>query len=107
MLLKKDFNSSAVISPDITPKDTIQLNSPSISLLEKADILKVLPLCLGLVKNKGEANILNINNYNLGDRYIIALAAGLCKSKIIEKCYMSANRITDIGLDELIHSISS
>jgi len=88
MLLKKDFNSSAVISPDITPKDTIQLNSPSISLLEKADIL-------------------NINNYNLGDRYIIALAAGLCKSKIIEKCYMSANRITDIGLDELIHSISS
>jgi hypothetical protein len=46
-------------------------------------MLKILPLCLGLVKSKGEANILNITNYNLGDRYIIALAAGLRKAKMI------------------------
>jgi hypothetical protein len=84
MLLKQNFTSSlAVLSTESTPRDTIQLNSPSISLLEKADILKILPLCLGLVKEKGEANILNISNYNLGDRYIIALAAGLRKSKVI------------------------
>lgn len=84
MLSKQDYtNSSALSSPESTPRDTIQLNSPSISLLEKADILKVLPLCLGLVKEKGEANILNISNYNLGDRYIIALSAGLRNSKMI------------------------
>lgn len=69
-------------------------------------MLKILPLCLGLVKSKGEANILNITNYNLGDRYIIALAAGLRKAKMIEKCYLGANRITDIGLAEIVHSIS-
>jgi hypothetical protein len=86
MLLKKEFNSSALLSTETTPKETIQSiqsESPSISMLEKTDILKVLPLCLGLVKDKGEANVLNISNYNLGDRYIISLAAGLRKSKII------------------------
>jgi hypothetical protein len=45
--------------------------------------MQVLPLCLGLVKSKGEANILNLNSYNLGDRYIIALAAGLKKARMI------------------------
>jgi len=67
-------------------------------LLEKADSLRILPLCLGLVKSKGEANILNVNNYNLGDRYVLALAAGLKKARSIEKMYFSGNRITDISL---------
>jgi hypothetical protein len=38
---------------------------------------------LGLVKTKGEASVLNLTNYNLGDRYVIALAAGLKKAKAI------------------------
>lgn len=60
--------------------------------------MRVLPLCLGLVKSKGEANILNLTNYNLGDRYVIALSAGLRKAQAIEKCLLGANRITDVGL---------
>lgn len=67
--------------------------------------MMVLPLCLGLVKSKGEANILNLTNYNLGDRYIIALAAGLKKAKNIEKCLLGSNRITDLGLGELAKSL--
>jgi len=66
-----------------------------------------LPLCLGLVKSKGEASILNISDYNLGDRYIIALAAGLKKARMIEKMYLSGNRITDLSLAELAPSINS
>jgi|JI9StandDraft_1071089.scaffolds.fasta_scaffold230503_1 hypothetical protein len=61
----------------------VKIESATVSLLEKAESLRVLPLCLGLVKHKGEANILNINDYNLGDRYIIALAAGLKKARMI------------------------
>lgn len=75
-------------------------------MLEKADALQVLPLCLGLVKSKGEANILNVKDYNLGDRYIIAMAAGLKKARSVEKMYLNGNRITDLSLCELAGSIS-
>ncbi len=67
--------------------------------------MMILPLCLGLVKSKGQINVLNLTNYNLGDRYIIALAAGLKKAKNIERCLLGANRITDIGLGELAKSM--
>lgn len=80
-LLRKDFNSSAFTLPD--KKYQFLGESPSVSLLEKSEALRVLPLCLGLVKSKGEATILNLTNYNLGDRYIMALAAGLKKAKTV------------------------
>ena len=67
----------------------------------------LLPLCLGLVKINGDAHILNLNNYNLGDRYIIALGAGLKQVKLIEKCYLGANRITDLGLSAIVSNIST
>ena len=95
-LLRKDFNSSAVTLPD--KKHLFLGESPSVSLLERSEALRVLPLCLGLVKSKGQATILNLTNYNLGDRYIMALAAGLTKTKSVERCLLGANRITDVGL---------
>ena len=55
----------------------------------------------------GDVNILNLNNYNLGDRYIQALGAGLKQVKFIEKCYLGSNRITDLGLSAIINNISS
>ena len=51
-----------------------------------------------MVKCKGEANVLNVKDYNLGDRYVLALAAGLKKAKTVEKIYLSGNRITDLSL---------
>jgi hypothetical protein len=80
-LSRKDFNSSVL--PTTEPKQPILGESPSISLLERSEALRVLPLCLGLVKVKGEASTLNLTNYNLGDRYIMALAAGLKKAKAV------------------------
>ena len=65
----------------------------------------MLPLCLGLVKVRGEASTLNLTNYNLGDRYISALAAGLKKARGVERCLLAANRITDVGLGELVRAI--
>jgi hypothetical protein len=97
-LLRKDFNNSAINLNCNPPKEPVATDSPSVSLLEKSESLRVLPLCLGLVKSRGEANILNLTNYNLGDRYIIALAAGLKNAKSIERCLLGANRITDLGL---------
>lgn len=97
-LLKKEFNNSSAVNLHNPPKEIAAYESPSVSLLEKSEALKVLPLCFGLIKSKGDATILNLTNYNLGDRYIIALAAGLKKAKAIEKCLLGANRITDLGL---------
>ena len=50
-LLKKDFGQSAIMSQNQSGQ--IELASASVSLLEKAELLRVLPLCLGLVKSKG------------------------------------------------------
>ena len=105
-LLKKEFNNSA-INLHNPPKEIVAFESPSVSLLEKSEALKVLPLCFGLIKSKGDAAVLNLTNYNLGDRYIIALAAGLKKAKAIEKCLLGANRITDLGLSEIVRAISA
>ncbi len=58
-------------------------------------------MTFNLVKFQGEASILNLNNYNLGDKYIIAMSAGLKRTKLIEKCYLSSNRITNKGFLEL------
>ena len=90
-LQKRDLNNASM-SPDLN------LESPVISLLEKADTLKLLPLCMGLVKNTGDICVLNVSDYNLGDRYIIALAAGLKKARTLEKMYLSGNRMTDLSL---------
>jgi hypothetical protein len=42
----------------------------------------------------------------LGDRYIIALAAGLSKANTVEKCLLGANRITDLALAEVSRAVS-
>ena len=60
---------------------------------------------MGLIKFQGDQNILNLNNYILGDKYIISLAAGLKNAKLIEKCYLSNNRITNKGMNELVKSL--
>lgn len=38
---------------------------------------------MGLVKFQGDQSTINLNNYNLGDKYIIAMAAGLKNAKLI------------------------
>ena len=100
-LMKKDLKMRTVEDDEDAPQE-----SASISLLEKAQGLGILPLCLGLVKTKGLVNTLNVNNYNLGDKYVIALAAGLKNAKVVERCHLSANRITDIGMSELSRSLN-
>ena len=52
-------------------------------MLEKIQKFDILPLCMGLIKFQGDQNILNLNNYILGDKYIISLAAGLKNAKLI------------------------
>jgi hypothetical protein len=61
---------------------------------------------MGLVKFQGESNILNASNYNLGDKYIIAMSSGLKKAKMIEKCFLSSNRITNKGFSELANCLT-
>lgn len=60
--------------------------------------MQLLPCCLGLIKLKGEPSVLSVNNYNLGDKYVSALSAGFSDAKMLEKCLLSHNRITDKGL---------
>ena len=98
-LQKRDLNR-------YSSNSEVRIESPMISLLEKSESLRILPLCLGLVKSKGDMGTLNVSDYNLGDRYIIALAAGLKKVRTLEKMYLSGNRITDLSLTDLAGSVS-
>ena len=61
---------------------------------------------MGLVKSKGDICVLNVSDYNLGDKYIMALAAGIRKTKTLEKINLSGNRMTDISLSDLAASVS-
>lgn len=61
---------------------------------------------MGLVKSKGDICVLNVSDYNLGDKYIMALAAGIKKTKTLEKINLSGNRMTDISLSDLANSVS-
>jgi len=58
------------------------------------------------VKFQGDFNIVNLSNYNLGDKYITALSSGLKKAKLIEKCLLSSNRMTNKGFSELVGCLS-
>jgi hypothetical protein len=68
--------------------------------------LHILPLCLGLIKSKGDICVLNVSDYNLGDKYLMALAAGIKKARTLEKIHLCGNRMTDISLADLAGSIS-
>ena len=59
-----------------------------------------------MVKNKGDICVLNVSDYSLGDKYVMALSAGIKKTRTLEKIFMSGNRMTDIALADLAESIS-
>ena len=60
---------------------------------------------MGLVKSKGDICVLNVSDYNLGDKYLMALSAGIKKTKTLEKINLSGNRMTDISLSDFAHSV--
>lgn len=61
---------------------------------------------MGLVKNRGEVSVMNVNGQKFGDKYVKALSAGLKESKLIESCQFSGNRLTDSGFDDIMKSVS-
>ena len=40
-------------------------------------------MCMGIIKFKGDSTVVNLNDYNLGDKYISAMALGLKSAKLV------------------------
>ena len=76
-------------------------------MLDKTKEKDLLPMCLGLIKYKGDPSILNLTKYNLGDKYISAMSAGLKQAKFIEKCFISFNRITNKGMNDIVSNLNN
>jgi hypothetical protein len=63
-------------------------------------------MCMGIIKFKGDSTVVNLNDYNLGDKYVGAMALGLKSAKLVEKCYLAGNRITNKGFKQLVRNLS-
>ena len=61
---------------------------------------------MGLVKSNGDPSVLNIKGQKFGDKYIEAISTGLREAKLVEKCQLSNNRMTDQGFNNLLSNVS-
>jgi len=52
-------------------------DSPSIAFMKECRKLFVPPVPLGLIKRKGQENVINVMNYNIGNDYAKALSASM------------------------------
>jgi len=61
---------------------------------------------LGVIKVKGDENILNIANYKFGDRHIEVLSKGIQLLPNISDFNLSHNRISDRGAENILGKMS-
>jgi hypothetical protein len=66
------------------------------AMLEGSERMKVLPLSLGLVKERGNASEIQVNSYKLGDKYAQMLSEGIgcSRNSSISDFKLKDNRIT-------------
>ena len=100
----KDFYSKYRKFKNINNKEPIKKYTPSLAFINTCDKEKIIPNPLGLLKRKGEINILNMNNQHIGNRYIKALSSGLEYSDFINSFQLSSNGLNESGTVDLFNS---
>ncbi|KAL4466565.1 hypothetical protein ABPG72_010616 [Tetrahymena utriculariae] len=76
------------------------------SILTASQKKMVTPCKIGLIKTKGSEEDLIIKNMKYGDQYAEVLSEGMRRVPHIQNFYMSGNRITNKGADDLLKTIS-
>ena len=87
-------------------KHYINEKSPSFAFMKACDKEKIICNPLGLIKRKGEENILEMNNQHSGDKYIDCLSSGLKYVTHLNTLEMSNNRLTHYGIEKLFQNIN-
>ena len=101
----KDFYSKYRKFKLINNKEPIKKFTPSLAFINTCNKEMIIPNPLGLVKRKGDINILNMNNQHVGNRYIKALSSGLEYSDHINSFQLSSNNLNESGTVDLFNSL--
>ena len=94
-------------STEFTRKGANNLDSSSFKFIKEANNYKISPNPIGFIKRKGNENVINMNNKRMGDNYISALSKSLNEINSINQISLSQNRLTDIGITNLLNSLIS
>ena len=89
----------------IDRKEPINQLTPSLAFIQSCNKEKIVPNPLGLLKRKGDVNILNFNNQHVGNRYIKSLSKGLEYAKHFNSFQFSSNNLNESGTVNLFNSL--
>ena len=116
---KNPFNFTRYVASDNIPhfhkvyrdfkslcrKHYINEKSASFAFIKECEKEKIVCNPLGLIKRKGEENILEMNNQHSGDKFINCLSTGLKFVNHLNSLEMSNNRLTHHGIKKLLSNI--
>ena len=80
-------------------------DSPYTEMLSKGKKKILLPATLGLIKDKGDPDTINIENCKYGDGYVEMLSEGIKVCPSLQVLNVGGNRITDSGALTLVKKL--
>ena len=96
--LYREFNN-------LSRKHYINGNYSTYAFIKSCDKEKIVCNPLGLLKRKGDENILEMNNHHAGDSFVDCLSSGLKFTNNLNTLEMSNNRITQIGIEKFFSNL--
>lgn len=80
-------------------------DSPDLAYLQVINNKRMKPEPIGLVKRKGNPDVIDLNGYYIGDDFALALSSSLPHLHSIERLNLNSNRLTDIGSGEILKNV--
>ena len=90
---------------EIFRKGGDNIKTPSFNLIRAANKFRAVPNPIGVVKRKGEANKMELNNKLVGDNYVKCICESLKVSEHITEINLRKNRLSDISVIPLFQTI--
>ena len=90
---------------EIFRKGGENIKTPSFNLIRAANKYRAVPSAIGVVKRKGEANKMELNNKLVGDNYVKCICESLKVSEHITEINLRKNRLSDISIIPLFQTI--
>ena len=99
------FYSKLKRDNEIIRKGGKSMKTPSFNLIRATKNFRVVPNPIGVVKRKGEASKLELNNKLTGNNYIKCLCESLLVSEHLREINLKKNRLSDISIIPLFKTI--
>ena len=92
---------------EIFRKGGENIKTPSFNLIRAANKFRTVPNAIGVVKRKGEAKKMELNNKLVGDNYLKCVCKSLEVSEHITEINLRKNRLSDISVIQLFKTITN